>query len=197
MGYEYTSGIPYHVLEQTDVKNIGYMTRLLWHLSGFRFEKVSRITEEYTLFFDRVRHDYGLLIKRNAAYLQWRYLDCPDSGYEFFAIRKWGKLMGWGVFRRKDNVLLWGDALFDATSPKSAQVFLLEVIRRTVPAPDRIEAWFSPEASWWTEILRRIGFVVTEEPNRLAPGFKRFSNAFDTTIFENQFYYTMGDSDLF
>ncbi|MFZ3045452.1 MAG: hypothetical protein WA151_06025, partial [Desulfatirhabdiaceae bacterium] len=126
---------------------------------------------------------------------KWRYLDCPDRIHEFFAIRKWGKLVGWGVFRRKDDVLLWGDALFDATCPQAAQAFLSEVIRRT--AANRIEGWFSFRPAWWTRALKQMGFVTTEEPNKLAPCFKRFSQDFDITIFENQFYYTMGDSDLF
>jgi SAM-dependent methyltransferase len=195
LNYEYIAGIPYHVLEHTGEKNVPNAKRLLWYLSGFRVDKIDRITDEYDLFFKRVCRDYGILVERNATYLKWRYLDCPDRVHEFFAIRKWGKLVGWGVFRRKDHVLLWGDALFDATCPQAAQVFLSEVIRRT--AANRIEGWFSPRPAWWTRVLKQMGFVVTEEPNKLAPCFKRFSRDFDTMMFENQFYYTMGDSDLF
>ena len=175
--------------------SVSYRTKLRRRLSGFHIEKIDRITEDFTLFFDRVCRDYGLLVQRNATYLKWRYLDCPDHVHEVFAIRKWGKLMGWGVFRKKEDVLLWGDALFDPSCPQSAQTLLAEIVRQKAPA--RIEGWFSQKPIWWAQTLQRMGFVASEEPNKLTPAFKRFSCDFNSTIFENLLYYTMGDSDLF
>ncbi|MGD9975184.1 MAG: hypothetical protein AB7S77_19145, partial [Desulfatirhabdiaceae bacterium] len=197
LNYEYISGIPYHVLERSEIKPVSSAARLLWRLSGFRVDKIDRITDEYDLFFKRVRPNYGILVERNAAYLKWRYLDCPDRVHDCFAIRKRGILVGWGVFKQKDNVLLWGDALFDDTCPQAARILLAEVIRTVTPEPDRIEGWFSPVPAWWTKTLKQLGFFMTEEPNGLSPCFKRFSNDFDITLLANHFYYTMGDSDLF
>ena len=127
--------------------------------------------------------------------------------------------MGWGVFRRKEEVLLWGDALFDPKSIDELGFFLSEVIRcenkvggKTVmgagmgsgladpsdgKAADRIEAWFSPNPVWWTEALRRIGFSVEPEPHHLFPCARRFSEEFDMRTLDKHWYYTWGDSDLF
>ena len=89
------------------------------------------MNEEYDQFFDRVCNDYHSLVKRSALYLQWRYFDCPDANYHFFAIRKWGKLVGWSVFALKDDTLVWGDALFERRF-ESASPLLIDHVQKNV-----------------------------------------------------------------
>ncbi len=219
LGYEYLPEVPYHVLGARRLGVSSILERILWRIRGFSVERETRITDEYAPFFEKVSPNYGLLVERNDRYLRWRYLACPDGVHRIYALRRWGKLVGWGVFRRKGEVLAWGDALFDPAQVVALGFFLSEVIRcenetgaltemgaepgagPTEPAGrkviGRIEAWFSPNPAWWTQLLGSIGFTLEPEPYNLFPCIKRFSDDFDMQILGAQWYYTWGDSDLF
>ncbi len=166
-------------------------------ISGLRVERVLQVTEEYDRFFAEVAGDYGLLVKRSARYLKWRYLDCPDRVHELYALRRRRELLGWGVFLPRGEVLLWGDALFRKQHAKTVEILLSVVASRFHADKSRIETWCSPVPAWWLETLTNSGFEKTREPNRLAPAFKIFDRSFSSEFFERRFYYTMGDSDLF
>ena len=217
LGYEYLEGVPFHVLDVDRLGGYAGWRAWLHRMKGFSVERVDRITEEYSRFFERVCPAYGILTERGVSYLKWRYLDCPDGVHRMYAFRRWGRLMGWGVFRRKEEVLLWGDALFDPKTIDELGFFLSEVIRAEnraaaekraaaavgqsgavlAGAISRIEAWFSPNPAWWFEALSWVGFVVEQEPHQLFPCVRRFSEDFDLKTLGAMWYYTWGDSDLF
>ncbi|MBW1791472.1 MAG: GNAT family N-acetyltransferase [Deltaproteobacteria bacterium] len=194
--YEYTSTVPYHVIDlrQKKIRAQSVVKRLL---SGFAVEQVSEMTDEYDIFFERVCDDYGMLVKKTSLYLKWRYLDCPDTVHKMFAVRRFGKLVGWSVFSAIDGLLLWGDALFEKKYPAAVGFMLNYLVRHLFKGITRIEGWFAPVPVWWTQILQDMGFEAVDEPNALAPTFKIFDSQFSTDFFESNFYYTMGDSDLF
>ncbi|MCP4691004.1 MAG: hypothetical protein GY859_23340, partial [Desulfobacterales bacterium] len=139
----------------------------------------------------------GLLIRRDAAWLQWRYLDCPDDVHRIFAVRRWGRLMGWGVFARRGEMLAWGDALFDQGGKNAAPFLLARVLQRFPREIHHVAGWFSPTPAWWTGALLKCGFEITREPNDLTPACALFDDRFSMEWIERRRYYTMGDSDLF
>ncbi len=194
--YQYTTGIPYHVLDlRKSSLKISFSEKIA--CIGYSLEKVTGVHEEFDLFFDRVRDDYGLLIRRNAAWLKWRYLDCPDNIHHVFAVRRFGRLMGWSVFSLRENTLVWGDALFDKRGKNAAPFLLDHVTRFFFPDAVRVIGWFSPTPAWWTSIMGRTGFEVTDEPDHLTPAYTIFDPGCSLELFERYRYYTMGDSDLF
>lgn len=194
--YQYMSHIPYHVLDLTKsrLKPFGRIKRLM---TGLSVEEVSDITREYDLFFESVCDDYGMLVKRNSSYLKWRYLDCPDNVHRVFAVRRFGKLVGWGVFSVRENMLIWGDALFRKRYAGIVSFMLEHILKHNYPDIKRIEGWFSPIPEWWTDLLRDTGFQVVKEPNDLVSGVTLFDSTFTLEFVKNHLYYTMGDSDLF
>ncbi len=194
--YEYTSPVPYQVLNLKKKKPKG-LSGIKTFLSGFSVEPVSEIGQEYDSFFEKVRDDYGMLVKRTSSYLKWRYLDCPEGVHRFFAVKRFGRLVGWSVFIKRDDVQIWGDSLFDKRYSGAVNFMLDYLAKHFFRDMARIEGWFSPVPVWWTEILRDVGFEAVEEPNNLAPTFKIFETPFSTDLFENNLYYAMGDSDLF
>ncbi|MCP4680748.1 MAG: class I SAM-dependent methyltransferase [Desulfobacterales bacterium] len=194
--YQFTSPITYHVMDLSKVK-LKKMSTIKRILSGFTIEEVYEITREYDLFFEKVCNDYGMLVKRTSSYLKWRYLDCPDNYHRMFALRRFGKLVGWSVFSLRDNVLIWGDALFDKKDAYIVGFMISYLIKVFFQNTVRIEGWFALVPKWWSNILKDTGFEVKDEPNKLAPTFIIFDPRFDTHFFEQYFYYTMGDSDLF
>ena len=196
LGYQYMSEIPFHVLDIQDAMPTRATEWIKRKFCGIRVEAVHDIGPEFDVFFQRASGSYGMLVKRDAQYLKWRYGDCPDNVHRIFALKRFGKLMGWCVFRLRDSVLVWGDALFQEQGKRQVPVLLSHVLN-VFPGVQRIEAWFSGKPAWWTEVLRQLGFKAVKEPNDLVAGVTIFDPYFSLGSIEARLYYTMGDSDLF
>ena len=196
--YEYLPQVPYHVREANTVSS-DLFGRILQRFKGIRVQEVHAAGLEFDQFFKKVSRHYGLLVKRDGQYIQWRYLSCPERIHRLIVASRRGRMTGWGVFSLRGETLVWGDALCDPDNVQDMAFLLnhvVEAIRRESPVT-RIEAWFSPVPEWWHNRLRDMGFLIADEPNKMAPCFKFFNQEFSTDYFRKHFYYTMGDSDLF
>jgi hypothetical protein len=173
-------------------KRIGRFERML---RGYQLELVQRVTPEWDALFGRVANDYQFLVRRDAHYVRWRYLDCPDADYSVIAIRKWRHLVGWIAFRIRDDRFTWGDALFDPRFPDAVEVAL----RHVVPSYPvyTIEAWFPPRPRWFDQTLLNLGFETRPEPQDLSVMCVPFTWMDVVQKMRADLYYTWGDSDLF
>ena len=197
LNYKLIEPIPYRRLEWNRLSEIRISpySRLL---KGIRAEHVSVADETWTEFFSRVASDYAYLVKRDSAYITWRYLQRPDRQYFVVGVKRRSKLAGWSVFFREGNKIIWGDALYtkgDLDCVRASLIFL-----RTHPfaeGAEHIECWFPPRPAWWDSILRSLGFKNETEPNNLCfcIGIIKDNNALERS--KNMLYYTKGDSDLF
>lgn len=150
---------------------------------GYQIEIVeSRGLEETELAALRDRdtsRPRDLMIRRDAPYLRWRYLQCPDVDYLFLALRRWRKLAGWSVFRLREGQLQWVDGLFD--SPSSAAILLRQVAQgRPIVAWGDLALPFEPRPEPQDLGLMCVPFQMSDAVERMRAAFR----------------YTMGDSDL-
>jgi len=201
LGYVFADPVLYRVkdLAGTPFKRPGPFSRVF---SGFVFEEVLSVDDEWDDFFGRVTPSYGFLVRRDAAYLRWRYLECPDRVHRIFAVRRRGALVGWGVFTLKNQAVFWGDALFDKEYLGCVSYLLSHLVKRYFQDAKTIEGWFSKSPEWWNRHLDSIGFEANQEPNNLTLVYHTYYNktlAADSVrdALFNHFYYTWGDSDLF
>lgn len=162
---------------------------------GYHLELVREVGPEFDHFFNEVAPSYGFLVRRDATYLRWRYLQMAEEGHFVIAIRKWGRLAGWSAFRVRSDALVWGDALFDRAHEDAPEVLLRHVAPEYPVA--KIECWFPPRPSWFHAILGKLGFHVTVEPNDLSLSCVPFTMPEAVSAIRASFYYAMGDSDLF
>lgn len=164
-------------------------------MRGYRFELVRDAGPEWDAFFERVWRDYRFLVRRDARYVRWRYLDAPDVKYHLVAIRKWRQLVGWIAFRIRGDRFVWGDALFDRRFDDAVEIAL----RHLVPAHPvtAIEGWFPPRPQWFDALLRENGFETRAEPQDLSVMCVPFAMPDATDRMRRDLYYTHGDSDLF
>ncbi|HYC92861.1 MAG TPA: GNAT family N-acetyltransferase [Thermoanaerobaculia bacterium] len=164
-------------------------------LRGWQLELVRETTGEWDELFARCANAYRFLVRRDARYVRWRYLDCPDTEYAVVAIRKWRRLVGWIAFRIRGQRFTWGDALFDPRHLDAVEV----VLRHVVPSypVDAIEAWFPPRPRFFDETLQRLGFETRPEPQDLSVMCVPFAWPDVVAHMREDFYYTWGDSDLF
>jgi hypothetical protein len=135
-------------------------------IRGIQLELVNEITTEWDELFERAAPSYGLCVARNAAYVRWRYLQCPDIPYIVVAVRKWRRLVGWIAYRIRDNRLAWGDAFFDPAHADAMNVALRHIV--PLHAVDTIEAWFPPRPRWFDAILDDLHFETRPEPQDLS-----------------------------
>jgi hypothetical protein len=164
-------------------------------MRGFQLELVKNTGPEFDDFFARVAPAYRFLVRRDARYLRWRYLECPDVPYFIVAIRKWRRLIGWSVFGVRGSRLAWGDALFDPRHPNAAEVLL----RHVVPSypVDRVDGWFPARPEWFDRVLRAMQFESAPDPQDLSLMCVPFETPDASARMAERLYYTYGDSDLF
>lgn len=156
------------------------------------------IDDAWTDFFDSVASDYCYLIKRDAVYLRWRYLQRPDRKYLVLVVKDEDKITGWSVFYKTGAKIIWGDALFHRDDTDSVRA-ILKYLRQHPDNKrcDSIECWFPPRPDWWDTLLHSLGFVNAAEPNNLRFCITNITDNNVSTRLTSHFYYTMGDSDLF
>ena len=169
--------------------------RLARWLRGYRLELVREPTPEWDELFERVAPAYRFLVRRDASYVRWRYLRCPDVAYSIVSIRKWGRLVGWIAYRIQENRFLWGDALFDPRHVDAVEVLL----RHVVPSypVETIEGWFPPRPVWFDAVLRGLRFETRPEPQDLSVMCVPFVLGDAVARMRETLYFTWGDSDLF
>jgi hypothetical protein len=166
--------------------------------SPARVTEVHSIESHWTDFFHSVAADYKCLVKRDAPYLTWRYLQRPDRKYLIFSIYTGHTLTGWSVFFREDKKLIWGDALFRKGDSESVKVLLNHVSNHKVAhGTDTVECWFPPSPQWWGRTLEEIGFEKETDLNDLHFTLPIYHDLHTVEMIRRYFYYTIGDSDLF
>ncbi len=151
-----------------------------------------------TAFFERAAPNYGLLVRRDAAYLRWRYLECPDQPpFVILAAWRFFRMVGYAVFRRRGDHLVWADALFHPRHLPAAG----DLLRHALALPEfagvsAIEAWFPPRPGWFWPYLSELGFSARPEPHDLSLMLVPHREQHAADLVRDRFYYTMGDGDL-
>jgi hypothetical protein len=194
LGSDAVEPVPYRVRDLID-NPFPRISRLARWPRGWQLDLIRDAGPEFDELFARVAPAYRFLVRRDARYLRWRYLECPDVPYVVVAIRKWRRLVGWSVFGVRGSRLAWGDALFDPRHPDAVEVLL----RHVVPGypVDRIDGWFPSRPAWFDAVLRRLRFESRPDPQDLSLMCVPFTESGASTRIAEDLYYTYGDSDLF
>jgi hypothetical protein len=59
--------------------------------------------ERFTALWERVASKFTFAVRRDAAYLQWKYVALPHIRYEVIALDRGGEIAGYAVFRHVDE----------------------------------------------------------------------------------------------
>lgn len=167
-------------------------------VNGLAVETVEAVDDTWDAFFRDVAPAYAFLVERDARYVRWRYLQRPDVPYLVLAVRRRRALVCWGVFTRREEALIWGDALVHPEHPDAVG----SLLRAAVTSPigrdaRRIQGWFSPRPTWFAAILDGLGFRIEPEPQDLALMCVPWQEPDAAAQMRRELYYTYGDSDLF
>jgi GNAT superfamily N-acetyltransferase len=122
---------------------------------------------EYDDLWSRTRASHAMCVRRNSAYLNWKYVQCPHREYDLWEARQEGRLVGFAVSRHEDYrglrlgwiVDVYADAA-DGEARGALLATILESFRTQGVA--RAQAFAMSQAL--ARDLRGVGFVRGRSP---------------------------------
>jgi predicted N-acetyltransferase YhbS len=159
---------------------------------------IRRFDDSFTALWDELAPKFGLAVRRDAAYLNWKYVSAPHVRYCIAVLRRADRNVGYAVYRHlhepRGRVTLLVDFLADPEDEPALSTLLHWVDREAREADsDKIRAFASHGS--FRRVLRRAGyfqvkstmeFVVKVNALEVAPGF--YEKVDDWHV-------TLGDSD--
>jgi hypothetical protein len=64
---------------------------------------VARFDARYDALWDRAGASYAMCVRRDAAYLDWKYVECPHRRYDVVEATRGGTLAGFAVSRHEEH----------------------------------------------------------------------------------------------
>jgi hypothetical protein len=94
---------------------------------------VQGFSEEYTGLWEKARASYAMCVRRDPAYLRWKYLNVPHRRYDLREARRGDELVGYAVSREDDHRGLrlgWVVDVFSDTRDRGAKDALIADLLR-------------------------------------------------------------------
>jgi hypothetical protein len=159
---------------------------------------VQRFDDSFTEFWERVASRFNFAVRRDAAYLNWKFASAPHVRYSIASLRREGRTTGYAVYRHvhepRGRVTLLVDFLTDPDDVNGFTTLLRWIDREARDADsDKIRV-FALHAGF-RRLLRKSGyfqvkstmeFVVKVNGASVSPEFYE-----DT----DRWHVTLGDSD--
>ncbi len=158
---------------------------------------ITSFTPEYDTLWERVRASYAMCVRRDAGYLNWKYVACPAKTYEIHEARGEGELRGFAVSRTAghDGLRLgWILDVFAEPSDHEAKDALIARVLERFQAQGVARAQaFSMNEALGGDLLAR-GFRRAASPMQ----FCVRSRVEDGAVFERTggWHVVFGDSDM-
>lgn len=159
---------------------------------------IRRFDDSFTKLWERVRARLGFAVRRDAAYLNWKYIQAPHVRYSIAALERDGEAAGYAVYRHvqepRGRVTLLVDFL---TDPDDASGFLtlLRWVDREARAADtdKIRTYAMHEG--FRKLLKKSGYYSVKSSMEFVVKI----NAIDVppAFYEDtgRWHVTLGDSD--
>lgn len=128
--------------------------------TGVQLSEIATFGEEHDALWRSLEPTDGVAIAKDAAYLNWRYVDCPAASYHRLAARAGGGLAGYIVWRdsgpNDDGYVLELAAKGDSRPVLSA--LLLDALESMAQNDAGLVMASFPASSACLEVLRSAGF---------------------------------------
>ncbi len=159
------SGALMHMVHSTDVTLP----------EGFRISEIKRFDERFDRLLKSVSSRVKVMLYKDSAYLNWRYVDCPSVNYRVFAIEKGDVVVGFTVVAVLNEDMRRGYILELLSDPEIDVTGVL--INRAVnycydEKADSVNSWLREDSHAW-EVMRHKGFAVKETNHNLIVRWER------------------------
>ncbi len=109
-----------------------YRTRKVPEVDGLTITRVSSFDERINDLWARVSSNYEIMVRRDEAYLNWRYVEVPNVSYAIYLAEKKGQTLGYTVLKCEEQLELTVGRIFElvviAGKKAIAQSLLLKAI---------------------------------------------------------------------
>lgn len=159
---------------------------------------IQRFDESFTQLWQDLAPKFDFAVRRDAAYLNWKYVAAPHVRYSIAALRREDRNIGYAVYRHlyepRGRVTVLVDFLTDPDDADGFSMLLRWIDREARQADsDKIRTFAMHGA--YRRILRRSGYFQVKSTME----FVAKVNAVDVvpTFYENteKWHVTLGDSD--
>jgi hypothetical protein len=124
-------------------------------------EPIRRFDSSFSALWERLAPKFDLAVRRDAPYLNWRYIEPPHVRYSVVALRRQGELHGYAVYRHRHEplgrVTMLVDFLVDPDDVSGLKTLLRWVDRAArVEDADKVRCYAMHGA--FRRVLRRNGY---------------------------------------
>lgn len=161
-------------------------------------EPIRRFDSSFTALWERLAPKFDLAVRRDAPYLNWRYIEPPHVRYSVVALKRHGEVHGYAVYRHRHEplgrVTMLVDFLADPDDVSGIKT-LLRWVDRAARAEDADKVRCYVMHGAFRRVLRRNGYFVVK--SALEVGVKINAVQVPRGFYEETagWHVTYGDSD--
>ena len=159
---------------------------------------VQRFDDSFTALWEQIAPKLDLAVRRDAAYLNWKYVSAPHVRYSIAAVRREDRNVGYAVYRHlyepRGRVTLLVDFLADPDDESAFRTLLNWIDREARQADsDKIRVFAMHEG--FRRVLRRSGYFQVKSTMEFV--VKINGSDVESGFYENtdRWHVTLGDSD--
>jgi predicted N-acetyltransferase YhbS len=134
-------------------------------------EPIRRFDASFTALWERLAPSFDLAVRRDAAYLNWRYIEPPHVRYSVVALKREGAVHGYAVYRHRyeplGRVTLLVDFLVDPKDISGLKT-LLRWVDREARAEDSDKVRCYVMHAGFRRVLRRNGYFQVKSSLEVA-----------------------------
>ena len=159
---------------------------------------IQRFDESFTELWNELAPKFAFAVRRDAAYLNWKYVNAPHVRYSIAALRRDNRNVGYAVYRHytepRGRVTILVDFLADPADEQGVETLLRWVDREARQADSDKIRTFAMHAGF-RKILRRSGYFAVKSTMEFV--VKINGLPVDTPFYErtDAWHITLGDSD--
>lgn len=159
---------------------------------------IQRFDDSFTALWEELAPKFDLAVRRDAAYLNWKYVNAPHVRYSIAALRRNDRNVGYAVYRHfvepRGRVTVLVDFLADPADEQGVATLLRWVDREARAADSDKIRTFAMHAGF-RKVLRRSGYFVVKSTMEFVVkvnGVDVDPSFYDHT---DDWHITLGDSD--
>lgn len=162
-------------------------------------EVVRRFDRDMDRLWERVAPQLDLAVRRDAAYLNWKFAEAPHVRYSVAVLRRDGEPHGYAVYRHlrepQGRVTQIVDFLVDPADERGLKT-LLRWVDREAQAEDSDKIRCYVQHAKFRRVLRRSGYFVVKSSVLLSAKVNAVQVPADFYDDPDGWHFTWGDGDL-
>lgn len=164
---------------------------------GLEVRDATAFSDEYDALWQRARASFAAVVRRDAVYLDWKYLKCPFRQYRVLEARRHGELRGFAVTRSEGEASFLRGVVVDLfcdTSDAATQDALIDAARAQFKAGGFVRAETYTQHAGFGAAFRRHGFRPGRTGIQYCVAYRHASPA--PVARSSEFALMLGDGDL-